>query len=114
MMATASVSPTATEVWYDGFDQDCSGGSDYDADLDGHESDAHGGSDCDDTRPLVFPGANEQWYDGVDQDCSGGSDYDADLDGHESDQHGGDDCDDFDVDQPRSIRCMVRRHRQQL
>jgi hypothetical protein len=41
--------PGATEVWYDGVDQDCSGGSDYDADGDGADSADYGGADSDDT-----------------------------------------------------------------
>jgi hypothetical protein len=51
--ADASVNPGATEVWYDGVDQDCSGGSDYDQDGDGQNSDLHGGLDCDDTEARV-------------------------------------------------------------
>ena len=75
-------------------DQDCSGGSDYDADLDSYDSDQHGGSDCNDASATVFPGALDVFYDGVDADCAGNLDYDADGDGHDSDQYGGDDCND--------------------
>lgn len=46
-----SISPNASESWYDGVDQDCSDTSDYDADADGHDSDAWGGDDCDDADP---------------------------------------------------------------
>ncbi len=92
-----SVYPGATELWYDGVDQDCDGGSDYDADADGHDSDLHGGGDCDDAVTAVNPDAAELWYDGVDQDCDGGSDYDADGDGYDSDGYGGEDCDDAAV-----------------
>ena len=42
-----------TEIWYDGINQSCKDGSDYDQDGDGHDSIAHGGDDCDDTRPFV-------------------------------------------------------------
>jgi hypothetical protein len=84
----------AAETWYDGVDQDCAGGSDYDAEGDG--IDGLGGGDCDDTDPAVFPGASERWYDGVDQDCAGDSDFDADVDGYDADEHGGLDCDDND------------------
>ena len=45
----------AEEVWYDGIDQDCDGGSDYDQDGDTYDSDAHGGTDCDDTDASRFP-----------------------------------------------------------
>jgi hypothetical protein len=43
--------PGAAEVWYDGVDQDCAGGSDYDADGDGVDSADHGGLDVDDLDP---------------------------------------------------------------
>lgn len=84
------------EVWYDGVDQDCLGGSDFDQDEDGQDSDAHGGTDCDDTDPTVGEGRTETWYDGIDQDCLGGSDFDQDGDGVESNAYGGTDCDDLD------------------
>ena len=90
----AAVNPGATEIWYDGTDGDCSGGSDHDADGDGFDHDGYGGTDCDDTNPLVKPGATEIWYDGTDGDCDGASDYDADADGYDSDAYGGLDCDD--------------------
>jgi len=87
----------ATETWYDGIDQDCSGGSDYDQDGDGEESyDSGMGMDCDDTDAntigdddgdgyfvcetvpdcddgdgTVYPGATEIFDDGIDQDCDG-------------------------------------------
>ena len=94
----SAVNPGATETWYDGVDQDCGGGSDYDADGDGYDSDAYSGTDCDDTDSAIHPGAVETWYDGMDQDCGGGSDYDADGDGHDIDTHsGGDDCNDADT-----------------
>jgi len=48
-----AVNPDATETWYDGVDQDCSGGSDYDQDGDGADAVAWGGVDCDDTDPEV-------------------------------------------------------------
>ncbi len=87
----ASVHPGATEVWYDGIDQDCDGNDD-DRDEDGYSIE----SDCDEDNPYVNPGAVEVWYDGVDQDCSGGSDYDRDGDGFDSASHHGEDCDDAD------------------
>ena len=37
--------------WYDGTDQDCDGGDDFDQDEDGFHSDQYGGTDCDDTNP---------------------------------------------------------------
>jgi hypothetical protein len=89
-----AVHPGAVEVWYDGVDSDCGGGSDNDADRDGHIAAAKGGDDCDDADASVSPSAVEVWYDGLDGDCSGDNDFDADLDGHDADHTGGDDCDD--------------------
>jgi hypothetical protein len=63
--------PGAPEVWYDGTDGDCSGGSDFDQDSDGHTTPQVGGDDCDDTDPFKSPSAPEILDDGVDQDCDG-------------------------------------------
>jgi hypothetical protein len=91
------VSPGQPEHWYDGLDDDCTGGSDYDRDNDGADAIAAGGDDCDDYSHDVNPGADEVWYDGVDEDCSGGSDFDQDGDGFDTADGGGDDCDDTDA-----------------
>ena len=40
--------PGAPEVWYDGVDQACDGGSDFDQDGDGHDAVAYGGDDAND------------------------------------------------------------------
>ncbi len=69
------VHPGATEVWYDGIDQDCDG-DDGDQDGDGHAKSGFGGTDCNDDDATIFPGATEV-CDGVDQDCDGGIDEDA-------------------------------------
>lgn len=50
-----TVSPGAEEVWYDGVDQDCDGGDDFDRDGDGARPPVAGGGDCDDTDPDVLP-----------------------------------------------------------
>ena len=73
-----AIRPGADETWYDGVDQDCDGGSDYDADADGYDSLAYGnGVDCDDEDAAVFPDASEI-CDGVDNDCDGAADMDDD------------------------------------
>ncbi|MCO4747725.1 MAG: hypothetical protein KC912_23210 [Proteobacteria bacterium] len=108
-IAGADIRLGATEVWYDGVDQDCSGTSDYDQDGDGYECDGsvaaspcpgHTGDDCIDepagllssTGSQINPGAEEVWYDGVDQDCDG-NDEDQDGDGYDN----VDDCADDNV-----------------
>jgi len=92
----ATINPGAEEIFYDGVDSDCDGGSDYDADADGSDHSAYGGDDCDDDDPEVHPDAEEVYYDGVDSDCDGASDYDMDGDGFDSASYGGEDCDDGD------------------
>ncbi|MBL8617392.1 MAG: FG-GAP repeat protein [Deltaproteobacteria bacterium] len=69
--ARADAYAGAPELWYDGVDQDCLGGNDYDADLDGFDSDLHGGLDCDDSSALARPGEVEVCGDGYDNDCDG-------------------------------------------
>ncbi len=95
-----NIQPMATEIPYDGIDQDCDGRDMCDLDGDGHDGEtcSTGGDDCDDEDPTVYPGATDAWYDGVDSNCDGRSDYDADRDGYDSDEYGGDDCDDTRAD----------------
>jgi len=66
-----AVKPGATELWYDGADQDCAGDDDYDRDKDTHRAigQVGGGTDCDDTRAIVHPGATEVCNNGLDDDC---------------------------------------------
>ena len=93
-----SVFPGNDESWYDGVDQDCIEGNEYDQDDDGYDAQEYGGEDCDDTDPDYNPDAEDTWYDGFDSDCAGDSDYDQDGDGYDLDAYGGEDCDDTDPD----------------
>ncbi len=54
----ASVNPGVDEIWYDGIDQDCNGGSDFDQDDDGEDR-VPEGSDCDDTDRTVRKGVTD-------------------------------------------------------
>jgi hypothetical protein len=88
----------APELWYDGVDQACDGGDDWDQDGDGVPRGETATEDCDDLDAAVNPSAVETWYDGVDQDCDGASDFDQDGDGQPTAAYGGPDCDDLDPD----------------
>ncbi len=67
----AAFNPGATEIWYDGIDQDCAGDNDFDQDGDGYEPIeyddgtgtgtmvAHGGLDCRDDSDSYTPLAME-------------------------------------------------------
>jgi hypothetical protein len=63
-----SARPGATEVFYDGVDQDCLGGSDFDQDGDGEDAISGKGADCNDLDVNIFPGAVEL-DDHLDNDC---------------------------------------------
>jgi MYXO-CTERM domain-containing protein len=54
----AEIYPGAEERWYDGVNQDCGLGSDFDQDGDGAKTAAYGGPDCDDKDPDVIEGCD--------------------------------------------------------
>jgi len=97
--AGSGVYPSATEIPYDGTDQDCDGADLDDVDGDGYPG-GLSGDDCADEDPAVHPGAAEA-CNGVDDDCDGtvpADEVDADLDGFLActGAPGGGDCEDAD------------------
>lgn len=94
----ASIHPNASEVPYDGIDQDCDLDDETDVDNDGYDAAVVGGQDCNDQNQNTYPGATEIG-DGEDNDCDGSVDEglsitDDDGDGYSEAQG---DCDDSDV-----------------
>ncbi|MEC8379769.1 MAG: MopE-related protein [Myxococcota bacterium] len=101
-----AIYPTAQEIWYNGVDNDCLGGDDFDQDGDGEASSSYNGLDCDDTNPSINTSAVEIYYDGVDQDCDNNeNECDQDGDGFDGTPNGEPnsicpnvtDCDDTDA-----------------
>ncbi len=70
-----TVSPSATETWYDGVDEDCDNADDFDADGDGFlPTKDYDGEDCDDHDALIHPDALEACGDGIDNNCDASDD----------------------------------------
>ncbi len=94
----AEIKPGATEVPYDGIDQDCDGFDECDVDGDTYDAEECGGLDCDDSNAEIRPGAPdaEAAADGIDNDCDGFVDS-PDRDGDGFGINDGD-CDDEDED----------------
>ncbi len=84
------VHPDATEIPYDGIDQDCDGVDLTDVDGDGHDG-GPSGTDCDDSEPLVYPDAIEDCRNDRDDDCDGLEDLE-DPDCGAGDEEVPDDC----------------------
>ena len=108
--ANPGINAAATDIPYDGIDQDCTGADVYDVDGDGESAIAAGGRDCDDNDARAFTAAAEVWYDGIDQNCDGNDD-DQDLDGYvlaydcdDEDPSIHDDCPELDTDSNDPIR----------
>ena len=57
IVTTSSVPyrPNATEIYYNGVDNNCDGHSDFDADRDGFDSVQYGGTDCNDVQASISP-----------------------------------------------------------
>lgn len=89
----STINPGATDVAYNGVDEDCDGEDLADVDGDGFDADHQGGSDCDDTDAAIHPGAWDIPDNGVDEDCDGEDAHDADGDGWPEEL----DCDDSDA-----------------
>ena len=67
---SADIHPGQLETWYNGPDDACDGGDDYDADLDDWPTNAAGdGPDCDDTNPTAHPFSAPICGNGFDDDC---------------------------------------------
>ncbi len=70
-IAAQDIHPGATDIWYDGIDQDCDSASDFDQDGDGDERIGEG-TDCDDEDPTRSGRSVEVCDSGdVDEDCDG-------------------------------------------
>lgn len=55
----ATIYPGATEIPYNGIDEDCNGSDLTDVDGDTYDAIVAGGTDCDDNNNTVYPGATE-------------------------------------------------------
>ena len=68
------INPDASEVPYNGIDEDCDGVDLSDVDGDGWDAEEAGGLDCADVNAGIHPDADELCDDGRDNDCDGAVD----------------------------------------
>ena len=66
-----TIYPGATEIPYDGIDQDCDGTDLTDVDGDGYHATVAGGDDCNDNDATINPGITETCGDNIDNNCNG-------------------------------------------
>jgi hypothetical protein len=66
-----NIHPEATEVPYNGVDEDCDGEDLRDVDGDGWDAELVGGEDCADANAAIHPDAVEICDDGRDNNCDG-------------------------------------------
>ncbi|MDP2317690.1 MAG: MopE-related protein [Pseudomonadota bacterium] len=99
----ADVHPGATEIPYDGYDQDCDGLDLCDYDEDGYKSDlcdCGARCDCDDNNSAINPGAIENVSDGIDNDC----DDEIDIPDRDGDGVTAEDGDCMDIAEPAELK----------
>lgn len=70
----ASIYPGATEIPYNGLDEDCDEADLTDVDGDGWDGEEAGGEDCADVNDQIHPEAAEICENRVDEDCDGTAD----------------------------------------
>jgi len=78
--SNGAINPAATEVWCDGYDNDCNPATPEDPNNDGDPVTFCMG-DCDDNDPNMYPGNVEQTCDGKDNDCNPVTQDNPDVDG---------------------------------
>jgi len=66
-----NIRPDATDIPYDGIDQNCDNHDLTDVDNDGYESITIGGNDCNDNNASIHPNAVEVANNGIDENCDG-------------------------------------------